>query len=245
MRSMSMTIGTVAVLLALAVPATAQQIRKETVHFKPGASSATIQGALKGDQIVDYVLRAGAGQTLVVALKKSNPQNYFNVLPPGSSDVAMFVGDSGADFKGMLPADGDYTVRVYLMRPAARRNESSNYTLTLGVTGQALAPTAASKDALVPGTSFHASAKIPCVPPFETKPQECEAFVTRRGFDGTATVEVHGPGGLVRRVLFVKGDPVASDSTGPLTFTRTGDLTVVKLGEDERYEVPDALVRGG
>lgn len=47
------------------------------------------------------------------------------------------------------------------------------------------------KDAVIPGTPFHASTKIACVPYIEKfrdkKQQECEAFVTRRGFDGTAT----------------------------------------------------------
>jgi hypothetical protein len=223
----------------------ADGIRKEPVRFEKGASQAAIKARIQGDETVDYVLRAGAGQTLAVSLKKTNPQNYFNVLPPGTQEVAMFVGDSGADFKGMLPTDGDYTVRVYLMRPAARRNESSDYTLTVGVTGQALAPIAASKDALIPGTSFHASAKITCVPFLETKPLECDAFVVRRGGGGTATVDIPQAASGRRRILFVKGQPVASDSTDPLTFTRQGDVTTVKLGTDERYEIPDALVTGG
>ncbi len=219
-------------------------IRKETVQFKQGASQATIQARIKGWETVDYVLRAGAGQTLSVALKKTNPQNYFNVLAPGA-DGAMFVGQSGENFKGVLPTDGDYTIRVYLMRPAARRNESSDYTLTVGVTGKALAPVAASQDALIPGTPFHASTTITCAPLLDPKPQRCEAFVIRRGFDGAATVEVRGPNGFKRRILFVKGDPVASDSQDPMTFSRKGDVSVVKFGADESAEIPDALVRGG
>ena len=36
----------------------------------------------------------------------------------------MFVGSiSGNQFEGRLPASGDYKVRVYLMRSAARRDE--------------------------------------------------------------------------------------------------------------------------
>jgi hypothetical protein len=236
-------IAALAVEIAPAVAAEA--IRKETVQFAQGASEAKIKGVLRGDQTVDYRVRAGAGQTLTVALKGSNAQNYFNVLPPGSADVAMFVGQDGGGYKGVLPTDGDYTVRVYLMRPAARRNESSNYTLTVGVTGKPLAPLSAAKDALVPGTPFHASATVACTPPFESKPQQCEAFVIRRGFDGTATVEVRGGNGLKRQILFVKGDPKASDATEPMTFARGGDATVVKLGADERYTIPDALIRGG
>ena len=112
------------------------------------------------------------------------------------------------------------------------------------MTGQALEPTPASRDAVVPGTSFHASAKVKCVPFLEMSARECEAFVVRRGFDGTATVEVPLASGR-RRILFVKGQAVASDATDTLSATRQGDVTIVKLGADERYEIPDALVSGG
>jgi hypothetical protein len=168
------------------------------------------------------------------------------VMPPASQGSAMFVGDNGENYSGVLPADGDYIVRVYLMRPAARRGESSNYTLTVGVSGEALAPTAAASDALVPGTSYHASAKIKCVAAFETSPRECDAFVIRRGFDGTATLDI--PGSVEQRsILFVKGKPTASNarSMDTLTSERRGDVTIVKLGENERYEIPDALITGG
>ncbi|HET9702296.1 MAG TPA: hypothetical protein VFP70_15385, partial [Burkholderiales bacterium] len=135
--------------------------RTERVEFAKGAASKVIQGQLKGREYVDYQLRAGAGQTLSVTLKPTNASNYFNVSPPGS-ELAMFVGSSsGGEFTGMLPADGDYTVRVYLMRSAARRNETSNYTLTIGVTGKPLAALPASADALIPGTPYHASATVP------------------------------------------------------------------------------------
>jgi len=221
-------------------------IRQEKVQFAKGASSAVIKGQLKGDAMVDYLVRAAAGQTLSVKLQKTNAQNYFNVMPPGSTGSAMFVGDSGENYSGVLPTDGDYIVRVYLMRPAARRGESSNYTLTVGASGKALAPVAASKDALIPGTSYHASAKIKCVPAFETTPRECDAFVIRRGFDGTATIDIPGSAGK-RSILFIKGKPTASNAQAmdTLSSERKGDVTIVKLGTSERYEIPDALVAGG
>ena len=117
------------------------------------------------------------------------------------------------------------------------------------MTGKALATVPASKDAVIPGTPFHASAKITCVPAIEKfrekKPQECEAFVIRRGFDGTATVEIPQESSVPRRILFVKGKPVASDSLYPVTFSRRDDFTIVTFDTDERYEIPDALVFGG
>jgi hypothetical protein len=94
--------------------------RQEHVAFAAGASAATVKGQLKGDESIDYLVRASAGQTIAVTLTPSNRSTYFNVLPPGSADVAMFADQSGEPYKGMLPADGDYKVRVYQMRNAAR-----------------------------------------------------------------------------------------------------------------------------
>lgn len=220
--------------------------RSEHIRFAKGATSTVIEGQIKGYHYVDYQLRAGAGQTLSVEMQTSNGANYFNILPPGSRDVAMFVGSSsGNSFLGVLPTDGDYAIRVYLMRSAARRNEAASYTLTVGVTGKSLAATPAAKDALIPGTPFHASATIACTPPYVASTKECDAFVIRRGFGGTATVEVRWGEGLKRRILFVKGNAVAADSPEALMATRTGDVSIVSFGSDERYEIPDALVSGG
>jgi hypothetical protein len=220
-------------------------IRSQTVQFAKGATSTQLKGSIKGDAGVDYKISARAGQTVAVTMKPSNASTYFNILPPGS-EAAMFIGStSGTTATVVLPDDGFYVVRVYLMRNAARRNETSNYTLTVGVAGKPLAPLSAAKDALIPGTKFHASAPMTCTPPFEAKPAQCEAFVVRRGFDGTATVEVRGPNAVPRRILFVGGAPVASDSPEAMAHSRDGDRTVVKFGADERYDLPDALIQGG
>ena len=240
----------VAVTLALAqalqgTAAADADIRREAVQFARGSSSAVVKGQLQGDATVDYTVRAAAGQTLTVAIQKTNPQNYFNVMPPGSTGEAMFVGHTGEDYSGLLPTDGEYVVRVYLMRPAARRGESSNYSLAIGVTGKPLARIAASQDALVPGTPYHASASIRCVPPFETTSRDCDAFVIRRA-GGAATVDI--PGNAVKRsILFENGRPVASNAQAmdALSSERQGDTTIVKLGAQERYEIPDALITGG
>jgi len=52
----------------------AADIRKETIQFQKGATSASIKGRLRGDADVDYRVRAGAGQTLAVALRKPIPE---------------------------------------------------------------------------------------------------------------------------------------------------------------------------
>lgn len=125
----------VAIMTAvMALPAGAQDhSRTERVQFARGASSATLHGNLHGYDTVDYVLGARAGQTLSVRLQPTKASAYFNVTKQGA-DEALFVGStSGNQFTGRLPANGDYVVRVYLMRNAARRDEHANYTLSIGI----------------------------------------------------------------------------------------------------------------
>ena len=100
-------------LFALTVHAV-DGIRKENVQFSKGASQSVIKARIKGDETVDYVLRAKAGQTMTVNFKTSNRMAYFNLLPP-DSDEALFVGANEADgsrFTVELPKDGEYSIRV-------------------------------------------------------------------------------------------------------------------------------------
>ncbi|NDV12917.1 PliI family lysozyme inhibitor of I-type lysozyme [Crenobacter caeni] len=114
--------------------ASADEIRSQDLVFAKGAQGAKLSGEIKGYQIVDYKLRAKAGQTLTVDFKSGNRSAYFNLLPPGSNDVAIFVGSSSGDrFQGVLPTDGVYTIRVYQMRNSARRGELARYTLAIAL----------------------------------------------------------------------------------------------------------------
>lgn len=222
-----------------------QNGRSEAVQFARGATATAITGELKGEQYVDYLVQGGANQTLAVTLKPGNAQNYFNIIPPGATE-AMFIGStSGNQSRRVLPADGTYTIRVYLMRAAARRNETSSYALNIALEGRALAPIPAAKDAIIRGTPFHASANIACMQPGSAQPARCDAYIIRRGFDGTGTVEVSGTGGFKRNILLVKMQPMASDSREPLSFVRKGDIISVGVGNDERVDIPEALVTGG
>jgi hypothetical protein len=237
------------VLALLAAPAVLFAADSErtvkAVKFAKGNSAATLKGRITGYNYVDYQLRAGAGQKIQASLKASNGANYLNLLPPGSVDAAMYVGQTGDNrFEGLLPDDGVYTLRVYLMRSEARRKHSSDYTLTVSVTGKALPALSPRVDAVVPGGRFHATTRVRCEPRY-TKVRECEAGVVRRGRDGTATVELAWDQAGKRRILFVKGKPEAADVPQPMTFTRDERGWKVSFGGDEHFEVPEALVFGG
>ncbi len=138
----------------------AERIRQESIQFAKGANSARVSGKIKGYQIIDYQLRAKAGQQMQVDFQPTNWSAYFNLLVPGSKDEAFFIGSSaGNHFAGSLPADGLYTIRVYLMRSAARRNKTAQYTLDVSIKDQPVGATGSGFDKTLAlhGIRFHVS----------------------------------------------------------------------------------------
>ena len=126
------------------VPAVAAgDIRTEAVRFKSGQTSTSIRGTIIGQGSVSYVLGAESGQTMTIALKPSNLATYFNVYEPGKRPGDQALANSGITglpmvpelnrFTAKLPTSGEYTISVYMMRSAARRNERSNYTLDISI----------------------------------------------------------------------------------------------------------------
>jgi hypothetical protein len=133
-----MTITMTRLFLALAAgflvanTALADDIRTERVQFHKGASSATVKGQIKGRESVDYLLGAREGQSMNVSMATDNRSSYFNIIAPGKANEAIFVGSiAGNQFEGTVPASGDYKIRVYLMRNAARRDETAKYRLEM------------------------------------------------------------------------------------------------------------------
>ena len=122
--------------LFVSTPLWAGDIRTERVHFQRGATSAVVEASITGYETVDYVLGARKGQSMNVSMATDNGANYFNILAPGENEVAMFNGSVAENqYEGTLPESGDYKVRVYLMRSAARRSEKANYRLEMIVSG--------------------------------------------------------------------------------------------------------------
>lgn len=127
-----------AALLALGggILTASEDIKVERVSFERGKNSATIESSITGYAVVDYILGARQGQYMNVSMATDNGANYFNILAPGENQVAMFNGSiSENQYEGILPESGDYTVRVYMMRSGARRNETANYRLEMIITG--------------------------------------------------------------------------------------------------------------
>lgn len=249
--------ATVALALSFAHgSAGAEEVRQEQVQFKPGASSATIEGRIKGRQTIDYVLGARQGQSMNVSMATDNAANYFNVLAPGENEVAMFNSSlAGNQFEGVLPKSGDYKVRVYLMRSAARRNEAANYRLEMIIAAADTKSVADADDAAATAAStragqgdFDATGQVACAENTGQPMGQC-AFGVARGGGGTATVVVTRPDGRTRALFFTKGkftsaDTSQADGYPEASATREGDVTRIRVGR-ERYEVFDAVIFGG
>jgi hypothetical protein len=231
---------TLAAALLLAMPAVAQQ--STNVAFAKGTSSVTLKGSIKGDQDHSYFVDARAGQKMKVTLASTKGSAEMNVWAPGNDTALSLGAEDPYNVTVVLPTTGRYKVQVYQMRASARRGETANYTLTIGVTGGATA--APSHDALVPGTKYHATAEISCVTTPGGRPGACKAGVIRKG-GGNATIEMETPDGGQRTLFFTGGKATGSNATAKMTATKNDDITTVRIGAAEIYYIPDAFVFGG
>lgn len=111
----------------------ADALRREHVALAEGAAPTVLRAKIRGRETAEYKVDVPEGARLRATLASKNLSGYFNVSAEGSSD-AVFVGArDGARFLATRPGASGYTITVYLMRNAARRNETANYVLTLGL----------------------------------------------------------------------------------------------------------------
>ena len=109
-------------------------IEVKKVEFEEGKSSTVIEGKLKGNQTIDYVLQAKEGQVLEVKFTSSNSANYFNLMAPGEEYVAFYNSSMDENsYSGKLEKSGEQRIRVYLMRSAARRNETADFKIEVSI----------------------------------------------------------------------------------------------------------------
>ena len=93
------------------------------------------------------------------------------------------------------------------------------------------------------GVPFDAAGFVPCAAHTAQPMRQCPFGVIREG-PGNATIWIALGDGQERQILFEGGTPVATDSPETLRLEKTGDLFVIRVG-DERFEIPDAVVYGG
>jgi hypothetical protein len=238
------------VALAPTLAPAKDSIHVERVQFPKGTSGTTLKGSIAGDRIVDYKLGASAGQHLTVMLTTDNTANYFNLMAPGAEEVAYYNSSvDGNNFEGDLAKSGDHTIRVYLMRSAARRHEAAHYQLQVAVTGamQGKGTPASSGDAKVPGTEFNATGEVPCARHAGQPMSQCRFGVVREG-GGSGWIKIFWPDGGSRVIFFEKGTPSRYDESqadggAKMSVRLEADLYRVRVG-DQHFEFPEALLLG-
>lgn len=132
MKKITLAFSIFFVLGFLAVQTSAQT--KVNVRFKKGMTTGTYNGSIRGERYTDYVFRAKAGQTLrVVLTQRSGAPALFNVLQSGS-DVAI---DDDArqttSYRGELPEDGSYVVRVYMEKGDRQNRRSASFRIAFSI----------------------------------------------------------------------------------------------------------------
>ncbi len=109
------------------------------IQFAPGSSSGSVSGSLRQPQ--SFILNARAGQhmTVSIALVGGGFTEIMGlVIDPAGGQTPAALGPSGVFYDGLLPASGDYTIRVN----ASSQVPNASFVLTVVVTNSAsLCPT--------------------------------------------------------------------------------------------------------
>lgn len=104
------------------------------VQFSKGASSSVQKGMVKGGTDQDFVLKAGAGQTMKVKLNAKGTLVTFNVLNKATNENLFNGKDEGVNqWSGSLPSDGEYIVRVYGVGQGKAASHKTPFSISFGI----------------------------------------------------------------------------------------------------------------
>lgn len=127
-----------AIALCLGGAQTTHAQMVSNVEVQKGNFATTVGGSITGNTYMDYRLGAKAGQKMSVDLAVTGTDGhgsaYFNILPPGSDGVAIYVGSIYGNHATIdLPEDGAYTIRVYLMGNDRDSAKTVSYDIDLAI----------------------------------------------------------------------------------------------------------------
>ncbi len=95
-------------LCATVITATAQSDRTRRVRFARGRTTTVIKDAVVRGTSDRYILRARAGQTLIVHITSLEDNAVFDLYAPGR----RYLAQETTDWTGELPRSGDYVISV-------------------------------------------------------------------------------------------------------------------------------------
>lgn len=126
------------VAAVFAVPQFALAQTSADVKFRAGDYGTMVSGKITGHEYFDYRLSAGSGQKMFVEITVTDSNGdgtvYFNILPPGRTDVAIYNGSmDGNSVTISLPKSGTYTIRAYQMGNDEDAGKTSAYNIDLSI----------------------------------------------------------------------------------------------------------------
>jgi hypothetical protein len=123
--------GALTILTLLVLPLSIFAQGTERVRFQSGHSSATLKGRIVGFNTKDYVVGAQAGQAMSLRLSSSNTSTYFVIYSINGRATDM---NETREWSEDLSESGDYLIRVFMMRSAARlKGAAANFTLSISI----------------------------------------------------------------------------------------------------------------
>ncbi|GAA5497305.1 hypothetical protein Rhal01_03498 [Rubritalea halochordaticola] len=114
----------------------ADKPHEEVLSIPGDSGEIVVEGSLTGNHILDYKLDASAGQQLTVTLNSDRMTQYFNLISPMNKET-LFVGSQSAEDEKtttqILPTDGRYTIRLYLMGNAKDSDLTAKHKLSVAL----------------------------------------------------------------------------------------------------------------
>jgi len=107
------------------------QAQERSERLTLDSAVTTVRGQIKGRDSVQYSFTAKPHQQLSISLATGNPSNYFNVEREDLTEAVCQGALTGNLCSVRSDTAAHYVVDVFLMRNAARRGESADYTLSI------------------------------------------------------------------------------------------------------------------
>ena len=101
------------------------------IKFAKGKSAAILTGTLSGDEQMEYVFGAKAGQKITLKVTSEPPGNFFDFALSGDGFEFQTENDSYADYSFTAPETGDYLVSVE--KKPGGKIKKAKFILTLNI----------------------------------------------------------------------------------------------------------------
>lgn len=115
------------------VAASLEADRRVPVSIQADGKPQVFEDSISDFEVVSYVIPLQEGQTLQAVLASSNAANHFDIHAPGEAKPFYIGAESGNSHRLQVKASGNYTVRVFLLRFAAKDGQDARYALELTV----------------------------------------------------------------------------------------------------------------